>query len=115
MVPDHVYTMVESCLKELSDIDFQRRIWVRGEGPEVSSFEEAVCQLFDDTSIGDQLDEGQEVVLSPKLDSILRELKHLLNKIDYRMTAEEILNHPNWDKIRQLSIQALSALRTIEG
>ena len=40
-----------SCLetiKDISDKEYQKRVWIRGEGPEVDDFDEAVCDFFGD-------------------------------------------------------------------
>lgn len=33
-------------MKHISDKDYQKRIWIRGEGPEVDDFDETVCHFF---------------------------------------------------------------------
>lgn len=45
-------------LEELSREDEQRRLWLStGEnGAAISSFAEAICQLFDDSGLSDELD-----------------------------------------------------------
>lgn len=47
------------CLRELSDEGFPRRAWLASSGPELSSFAELVAQTFDDTGLGDALDQGE--------------------------------------------------------
>jgi hypothetical protein len=34
---ENALRQVIECLDELADVEFQQRVWVRGEGPEVSS------------------------------------------------------------------------------
>ena len=110
-----IYQNIESCLRELSDLEFQKRVWLRGEGPEVSSFVEVVCQLFDDTGIGDELNEKTDgFVTSEELDPILRELGALIDSIDYRVPVIEILKHPNWQKVLMLSSHALTKMTSIK-
>ena len=41
---------------EFADPTYQRRVWINGEGPEVSSYSEALCSLFDDAQIERFLD-----------------------------------------------------------
>jgi len=107
----NVYQYMESCLKELSDIEFQKRIWIRGEGPEVSSYVEVVCQLFDDTGIGDELSKMEDgIVLSEDLDPVFWELRELIDSIDYREGVENILNLPKWPKVIELASRALKLL-----
>jgi len=40
-------SIIHDVIKEISDINFQKRIWIRGEGPECSSFGEVVNNFFD--------------------------------------------------------------------
>ncbi len=35
-------------IHHISDKDYQRRIWIRGEGPECNDFDETCCHFFDD-------------------------------------------------------------------
>ena len=99
---------IEQCLKELADLKFQERVWVRGEGPEVSSYTEVVCQLFDDTALRDLLEAKKEKpLLSDELDSILLDLSKVVDSIDYRMDVNDILNHPEWPNVRRLASEAL--------
>jgi len=114
MIPKNniTYSHIEQCLKELSDSEFQQRVWLRGEGPEVSSYSEVVCQLFDDTGIGDQLDKKtDEFIFSQELDLIFRQLNLLFYTIDYKMPITDILSHSDWKKVRQLSSQALKLIQ----
>ncbi len=32
----------------ISDIEYQKRVWIRAEGPECNDFDETVCHFFDD-------------------------------------------------------------------
>jgi hypothetical protein len=36
---------------EFADLGYQQRVWVKGEGPESSSYTEAMCALFDDAQV----------------------------------------------------------------
>ena len=66
-------------LQYLSDADFQERVWVKGLGPEVSSFTEAVCGLYDDSGLDDRLsDPKHRPVLSEDIDSDLEKLSQIL-------------------------------------
>ena len=35
-------------IEGISDKEYQKRVWIRGEGPEVDDFTETVCHFFDD-------------------------------------------------------------------
>lgn len=102
---------IKLCLQQLSDTEYQERVWVRGEGPEVSSYTEVVCQLFDDTALGDLLSSRlDEPVLSEELDSILLALSKIFDEIDYKLDIQDILMHPEWNKVKRLSSKALKLL-----
>ena len=99
-----------SCLKELGDEEFQWRVWIRGEGPEVSSGVECVCRLFDDTTLGDLLDSRKDdVVIASNVDNALRELSELIDKVD--MTNEEkLLANSRWAEVRKLAHSILDMI-----
>ena len=65
-MPNLIKPLVISCLQELADYDFQRRVWLASTGPAVSSFTEAVSGLFDDSGVGDAL-EKYSSVFSPDI------------------------------------------------
>ena len=67
-------------LKELADINTQRRLWLAERG-EVSSYEEAVSQLFNDTGLGHALENGL-TVFSPQADALLTELRAAISSVD---------------------------------
>jgi hypothetical protein len=67
------------CLKELADESFQRRVWLASSGPEVSSFDEAVCGLFDDSGLGRSL-ETQSPIFNAAIDKSLGELDSLVTE-----------------------------------
>jgi len=98
---------VLQCLRELADIDFQERVWIKGEGPEVSSYPELVSQLYDDTSLGDLLERGEgEPVFSSETDSLLQQLSTILDDTEAHASTADVLRTPQWAKIRSLALRA---------
>jgi hypothetical protein len=68
-------------LRELADIDFQRRVWTgQGLPHEMSSLAEAVETLFDDSGLEPDLGFGR-LAFGDEIDSQLRELGVLLGRI----------------------------------
>lgn len=47
-------------IHHISDKEYQRRIWLRGEGPECGVFDETCCHFFDD-----EFKTSQEFRISP--------------------------------------------------
>lgn len=105
---------IDGLLDELSDTEFQHRVWVHGEGPEVSSYSELMCGFFDDFSFDSFVEDSwEELHLSESLRSELRHIKSLLtdyNKED-SMDDEQIVNDPKWLEIVEEAKNALRHLR----
>ncbi|RIK04923.1 MAG: hypothetical protein DCC49_13090 [Acidobacteria bacterium] len=97
--------LVEGALRELADESRQRELWLSKGYPEVSSFTECVCRLFDDSALTDALDRSG-TVYTPEIDDRLRALGELLGGIDSYRPPEEILKDPQLDRARSMA-QAL--------
>lgn len=97
------------CLRELADKAYQQRIWTASSGPEISSFTEAVCQLFDDSGLGDELDKSR-TVFSAMIDARLRVLGDELVAFDDNRAPSEIIEDPKMEKLRVLARELLDLL-----
>lgn len=71
--------LVEDGLRELADETDQTRLWMASTGPEISSFTECACRLFDDRGLGDELERGHEVY-TEQIDQRLAKLRRLLRR-----------------------------------
>ena len=70
-------------LREFSSREFQERVWLKGLGPEVSSYEEAMCRLFDDLGLSRLVDmEWRQAGLSEDQVSALRNFRENLLRFD---------------------------------
>ena len=88
---------VVECLCELGSPEFQERVWVRGEGPEVSTYTEVICQLFDDTGLGDMLDSGAaSIEFGPQAEASLLTLRSLLSQVPEGVDARSLFGLPIW-------------------
>jgi len=99
---------------EISDKEYQQRIWVEGKGPEVSSFEEAICDFFDD---------GQEIILeyekygiTEKQFKLLLQLQKMLEEFldivpEIVDEKTDILPNPKWLKIQKMAQKVLKAFK----
>jgi hypothetical protein len=102
---------VRSALDELSDLEYQSRVWTgRGARGEMSSFVECVERLFDDSGLELALEAG-EPVFGPQIDEKLREFGDLLVKIDGGESPDELISHP---KMRLARDRAAAILRAID-
>lgn len=102
---------VRSALAELSDLDYQSRVWTgHGGAAEMSSFAECVERLFGDSGLDLALDNGEAVFGSP-VDDELRELGDLVMKIETVQDPDALLRHP---RMRCARNRAATILREID-
>lgn len=98
---------IEESLTDISEADFQQRVWIEGRGPEVSSYVEVMCDFFDMCNPNGFMDEHwQEMGLSKRQFEALRAFERALDEYrppcgDYDTQA--ILDDPAWTKIRELA------------
>jgi len=95
-------------ISHLSDKEYQRRVWIRGEGPECNDFTEAVCHFFDD---------GDPIIENYKDYGIADSQHHLLIKFRNEFDAfvkgprpylpEEFIDTPEWEKIMEMAKEVL--------
>lgn len=105
------YQFLDQMLKPLGDPDYQERVWVKGEGPEVDDYDEAVMyfierceEIFDDSNRYEGVD-----------DVIQESLKKLHNRICQFNTNvasetqqgrdDKIIAHPEWIEIQKMADQ----------
>jgi hypothetical protein len=102
---------ISNALRELSDIDVQRTLWLSdgSEGTEVSSFVEAVEQLFTDTGLSDLLGAGS-TGLGTELETVLRSLQLSVRNVDVRHGPKSTIDDPLMKDVRAMARQALTLL-----
>ncbi|MBN1911777.1 MAG: hypothetical protein JW818_18700 [Pirellulales bacterium] len=102
-------------LQELSDEAFQRRAWLASDGSEVSSFSEAICGLFDDDGLSDDLERGKlPSVFAHEIHEGLRELGKLVDRAAkqfHSLPPLAIIDHPQMQEIRTLAAEVLAKIR----
>lgn len=97
----------------ISDIDYQKRVWIRGEGPECDDFDETTCQFFD---ISDPILEDSENFNFPQPQLIL--LKAFSD--NYRKFSEEnywppeFIDTPEWDRITKMAKEVLKSFNCVQ-
>lgn len=89
-----------SAIQIAGDIEYQRRIWIRDEGPDRSTFREIVAQIFDDYRIDEMAgDLGSSLGLSEAQRDLLRDFDRSLDRyVDARhmYDDERIVEDPEW-------------------
>lgn len=103
---------VLSALRELADLEYQRRVWTgRDRHGEVSSFEECVASLFDDSGLSCALD-AHGPVFGARIDAELQSLRRALARIDAHRRADAVVADPEMVHVRH---QAAAVLRELSG
>ncbi len=99
-------------LEELSDRDFQERVWLGNSPGEMSTFEESICRTFDDTGFGAVLDsERKRAELSPVVRELGMKLDRLIKKVPYGLSTLEVINHPAMNEVRETAKEMLVVLK----
>jgi hypothetical protein len=106
--------VIES-LHELSDEAFQRRVWLASSGPEISSFDEAISGLFDDTGLDSILDAPERPpVFSTEVYDGLRQLRNLVDKASqafHALPPSMRIDDPRMRDIRASAATILALIR----
>ncbi len=100
-------------LRQLSDPEYQERVWVRAEGPEVGSWDETVNLFLDNVNpLGFMDDYSQTLGLTSIARNSLLNLERALSEYtppkDARM--DQIIVDQRWRRIQDRAAQALAAV-----
>lgn len=105
---EQILASVLNTVEGISDKEYQRRVWIRGEGPEVDDLDETCCNFFGDA----------DPLLENYKDFKITEAQYLLLKNfrdKFRIFSnehdfpEEFINTPEWDKIVEMAKEVLKA------
>lgn len=102
--------IVVSALRELSDRDYQLRVWTGSDARgEMSSPEECIARLFDDSNLNIALDAGEDI-FGDAIDREIRMIQSLLTRIDFATNPYRIIEDPLMAQVREHASFALRAL-----
>src|SRR5690242_14404159 len=107
-----IQEFIESALRELSDAGFQQRVWISGSPIEMSSMNEVVAALFDDSGLAEAL-EKNDITFTREVDAELRELRVMLRSslIDQDMYgAAAVIDSPGWQDVRGRAFRVLKMI-----
>lgn len=93
-------------LTELSDSNIKKELWIDEIGG-MSSFTEAICNVFDDSGLAVLINEDglEEPYLSK-----FNELGSLLRQIPEHDAPEDIINHPNMKEVQKVSNELIKLI-----
>ena len=81
-------------LEEVSDIEAQMAAWMDRANANFPDPAELICQIFDDSGVGDLLADGR--VFSEATDAALRRLSVLAERLDLDQSPERLLSSEGW-------------------
>ncbi len=102
-------------VKNISDKEYQLRVWIQGGGIEVDDFDETVCNFFQD---------GNGIIKNYREFEITDKQYHLLIKLRDEFKAfchgpalryylpQEFINKPEWKKLMNLAKEVLKEFNT---
>ena len=95
----------------LSNKEYQKRVWIRGEGPECDDFTETTCHFFAE---GDGiLEKYKNFGINKKqyysLIKLRDQFDKFLNESSPDYLSQEFIDSPAWEKIVTLAKDALKA------
>jgi hypothetical protein len=98
-----IYDRFAEDLKELADIECQKRDWLalgkqENRGRE-SSLVEVGCRLFVDSGLGSLLKSGS-IVFDAKIDADLRKLREMIEALYYRVNSVDDLGSAEMQDVR---------------
>jgi len=106
-----INSLILNATRILKDEEYQRRIWFKHEGPEVSSYTETnvyflnTCEkIFQDTAAEEQLGEETYGMLKKLYQLVDEHFESVDERIDSDLIQEdELLNDPHWHDIQTLA------------
>ena len=101
-------TRILECVKDVSDKEYQKRVWIRGEGPECYDFDETCCDFFDDIDplIGDYKNSG----ITESQYHILKKFRDEFDTFSRKNNCpSEFIDTPEWEEITEMAKEVLRA------
>ncbi|MBY0530003.1 MAG: hypothetical protein K2P51_07410 [Rhabdochlamydiaceae bacterium] len=95
---NHILSEFLRIILHISDKEYQKRVWIRGEGPEVNDFDETICHFFDD---GDPILKNYKIYgISENQQNLLQEFRKLLKSFsDENYWPPMFIDSPEWTNI----------------
>lgn len=95
-------------IDHISDKEYQKRVWIRGEGPEVDDFDETVCHFSQE---GDGvIEKYRDFGLTEYQCQLLKRFREQFKIFsDENDLPEEFIDTPEWAKIVKLAKEVLKS------
>ena len=95
-------------INDVSNKEYQKRVWIEGNGPECDDFDETTCYFFD---MGDPiLDDYKNFGITDEQYNILVKFRDEFEKFSRTHDLpQEFINSPEWEKIMKMAKEVLDA------
>ena len=95
-------------ISHILDKEYQKRVWIRGEGPECQAFDDAVCDFFD---IGEPiLDDYKDFEITNVQHHLLVQFQDKFRVFsDENDSPQEFIDTPEWGEIMEMAKEVLEA------
>ena len=93
-------------ISHIPDKEYQKRVWIRGEGPECQAFDDAVCDFFD---IGEPiLDDYKDFKITDSQYELLIKFRDEFREFSRKYNLpQEFIDTPEWEKIMETAKEVL--------
>ncbi len=104
----HILQQHLTTIYHISDKEYQRRIWIRGEGPEWDDFDETCCCFFGDLDIDSVLENHKDFWMTDVQYEVLKKFRDEFRKFsDDNNLPQLFIDTPEWTTITLLAKKVL--------
>jgi len=95
-------------IEGISNKEYQKKVWIRGEGPECDDFDETCCNFFGD---GDPIIENyKDFGITDSQHRLLVQFRDKFRAFsDENNWPQEFIDTPEWEKIMEMAKEVLKA------
>ena len=97
----------------ISDKEYQKRVWIRGEGPECDDIDDTICDFFDEDYILEKYKDfgitKKQYELLKKLQDELRKFANTYSIYSSEKSTKKLISLPQWERIMNLAKEVLKA------
>lgn len=98
-------------IKDMSDLEFQKTVWMGLDPKNVSSFGEILCVLYDDLCFDDYLEYLETNFGQDKLYLLMKELDNMVSAYKPNLQDWQILRDPLWLMITEKAKEVIEEMR----
>jgi len=109
-VKKQMLTNILKVIGSISDKEYQKRVWIRAEGPEVDDFDETCCNLFDDYDFNSLIENYKDFSITDSQYHILKKFRDKFRAFsDDNNWPQKFIDTPEWASIMRLAKDVLKA------